>query len=389
MANRKDSKGRVLKTGESQRKDGTYMYRYTDIRGARQCVYAPDLHELRNKEKTIQKDLNDGIDYAAGNITVLELVKKYVSLKNNLRKSTIERYNGYIRTISTFDFAYKKIKDIRVSDAQKWVSDFYKSGKKSTTVRSVLSIIIPAFDLACNEDIIRKNPFLFSLSDFLPNDTTKRNPLTQNQQEGLLNFIKESVVWRKYYDIVNILLGTGIRVSELCGLTIDDVDFENRRIFINKQIVYGADSKLYVERTKTDSGIRYIPLTPSTYQSLKNLDEQNQKGNIINVVDGYHGFIVLKSNGKVFMHIDMDRMFQRLKKAYNKANPTNKINVLTPHVLRHTFCTNMANAGMDIKSLQYLMGHSTASMTLNVYAHTSYDHALSQMNNLINKQDVC
>ena len=62
MANRKDTKGRVLKAGESQRKDGIYMYRYIDIRGKRQSVYAGDLKELRDKEKSIQKDLDSGID---------------------------------------------------------------------------------------------------------------------------------------------------------------------------------------------------------------------------------------------------------------------------------------------------------------------------------------
>lgn len=67
---RKDHKGRILKTGESQRKDGIYQYRYTDCRGKRQCVYFPTLQELRQKEKEIQKQLDAGIDYEAGQITV-------------------------------------------------------------------------------------------------------------------------------------------------------------------------------------------------------------------------------------------------------------------------------------------------------------------------------
>ena len=66
---RKDNKGRILRTGESQRKDLIYQYRYTDIRGKRQTVYSSDLKELREKEKEIQKQLDDGIDYAAGKIT--------------------------------------------------------------------------------------------------------------------------------------------------------------------------------------------------------------------------------------------------------------------------------------------------------------------------------
>lgn len=78
---RKDNKGRILRTGESQRKDLIYQYRYTDIRGKRQTIYSSDLKELREKEKTIQKQLDDGIDYAAGKITVLALLERYISFK--------------------------------------------------------------------------------------------------------------------------------------------------------------------------------------------------------------------------------------------------------------------------------------------------------------------
>lgn len=65
---RKDNKGRILRTGESQRKDLIYQYRYTDIRGKRQTVYSSDLKELREKEKEIQKLLDDGIDYLPENL---------------------------------------------------------------------------------------------------------------------------------------------------------------------------------------------------------------------------------------------------------------------------------------------------------------------------------
>ena len=65
---RKDNKGRILRTGESQRKGLIYQYRYTDIRGKRQTVYSSDLKELREKEKEIQKQLDDGIDYLPENL---------------------------------------------------------------------------------------------------------------------------------------------------------------------------------------------------------------------------------------------------------------------------------------------------------------------------------
>ena len=76
---RKDHKGRILRTGESQRKDLIYQYRYTDIRGKRQTIYSSDLKELREKE--IQRQLDDGIDYADGSITVIALFGTLYQLK--------------------------------------------------------------------------------------------------------------------------------------------------------------------------------------------------------------------------------------------------------------------------------------------------------------------
>lgn len=100
------------------------------------------------------------------------------------------------------------------------------------------------------------------------------------------------------------------------------------------------------------------------------------------MIDGYAGFILLDKNGnpKVTMHIQ--KVVQRLCEKYNEENiiPLPRI---IPHVFRHTFCTNMVNAGMDLKSLQYLMGHSDASVTLNVYTHNSYEKAEESMAQIV------
>ena len=90
---RKDKRGRVLKTGESERADGTYQYRYKDVREKVRYVYAPTLDALRGKEDTIQRDLADGIDYAAGEVTLKELVRCYVAQKQGGRYSTKVNYN--------------------------------------------------------------------------------------------------------------------------------------------------------------------------------------------------------------------------------------------------------------------------------------------------------
>ena len=115
---RKDHKGRILRTGESQRKDLIYQYRYIDIRGKRQTVYSSDLKELREKEKEIQKRLDDGLDYSAGNISVIALLERYISLKQGVRYNTKVGYNFVLNLIKKEDFGNRQIRDIKVSDAQ-------------------------------------------------------------------------------------------------------------------------------------------------------------------------------------------------------------------------------------------------------------------------------
>jgi integrase len=380
---RKDNKGRILKTGESQRKDLIYQYRYTDIRGKRQTVYSSDLKELREKEKEIQKQLDSGVDYAAGKVTVIQLLERYISLKQGVRYNTKVGYNFVLNLIKKEDFGYKQIRDIKVSDAQKWIMKLHSDGKGYSTITSVRGVVKPAFQMAYNEDIIRRNPFDFKLVDIVPNDSQKRIAMTEEQQRAWMNFIREDKTYCKYYDEFVVLLGTGMRVSEFCGLTKSDLDFENRRIRVDHQLVRERGGKYYVEKTKTECGIRFIPMTDDVYRSLKNILGSRRKMKTETMIDGYSGFILIDKDNhpKVALHIE-NEMRWAMKK-YKKLYPNQPLPHITPHVFRHTFCTNMANAGMDIKTLQYVMGHSDVGVTLNVYTHASFDRAAEQMTKII------
>ena len=376
---RKDHKGRILKTGESQRKDGIYQYRYTDFRGKRQTVYASTLQELRQKEKEIQKQIDDGIDYEAGQITVIELLEKYISLKKGVRYNTQVGYNFVLNLVKKEDFGYRKISTVKVSDAKQWFAKLQKDGRGYSTITSVRGVVKPAFQMACDEDAVRKNPFIFKLTDVVVNDTVPRAALTEEQLAIWMNFIEGDNTYHKYYDEFVVLLETGMRVSEFCGLTRKDLDFKNRRIRVDHQLVRERGGKYYVEETKTSSGCRFLPMTDAVYDSLKKMLERRPKVKTEPMVDGYSGFIMLDKNGnpKVALHIE-NEMRWAMKK-YKKLHPDSPLPHITPHVFRHTFCTNYANDGMYIKNLQYLMGHSDAGVTLNVYTHASYAHAAEQM----------
>ena len=369
---RKDSKGRVLKDGESQRANGTYDYRYTDIHKKRRCIYAKSLTELRKKEEELWRDLADGIDYAAGEMTVADLVDRYMNLKRGLKPNSLRSYNTAVKRIHADPFGQKAIKTVKLSDAKGWFVFLHDSGFKQNTIGILQSVVRPAFEMAVEDDIIRKNPFKFKLSDVVPKDAYVRDALTKEQQEKYLQFVQDC--GGNYYDDIAILLGTGLRVSELYGLTRVDIDFDRRCIHINKQLCRTADKPYFIAPPKTSSGNRSIPMTDTAYMAFRRVLENRGHPKVEVMVDGYSGFLFLDKDGKpkVAMHLEnyMRGMQRKYVKKYGNTLPS-----VTPHVLRHTFCTNAQQAMLDVKSLQYLMGHSTASVTLDVYTHSDFESA--------------
>ena len=375
---RKDSKNRVLRNGESQRKDGTYMYRYTDVRGKRVCVYARTLEDLRVKEQTIQKELNDGIDYAAGEIIVLDLLKRYIATKTGVRYNTKVGYQFVLNLVSKESFGCLKIRDIKPSDAKQWFIKLYQDGRRYSTITSVRGVLRPAFEMAVEDDIIRRNPFSFQITDVVPNDSKTRQAISGEVKERFLTFIRESRHYSQYYDEIIILLGTGMRVSELYGLTRADLDFEARRIKVERQLTRTRHCEYYVEKPKTASGERYIPMTDEVYRAFQNAVQRRKQPKVELLFDGHTGFLFLDKDGKPKVAMHLEHVMKRIVDRYNDAHE-DKLPSITPHVLRHTFCTEMANSGIDLKSLQYLMGHSDAGVTLNVYTHASYEAAENAM----------
>lgn len=235
----------------------------------------------------------------------------------------------------------------------------------------IKTVLQPAFEMAVDDDAIRKNPFRFNLSELLPNDQVDRLALTKAQQESYLDFISTHGTG-VYYDDIVILLETGMRVSELYGLTINDVDLFSQRVYVRRQLCRTADAPYFICPPKTENGIRTIPLSSKASQTFRHALANRAKPKVEMMVDGYSGFLFLDSYGrpKVAMHLEnyMRQMRKKYQKLYGGSLPP-----ITPHVLRHTFCTNMQQAGIDPKSLQYLMGHSDPEITMSLYTHSDYD----------------
>lgn len=389
---RRDNRNRILREGEYQRTDGRYRYRYIDEDGKEKNVYSWRLDKndptpkgkkrelsLREKEKQIQADLFDHIVTNGGNYTVVELVEKYVSLKTGVSHNTRAGYKTVINILSKEAFGKQRIDKVRLSDAKAWLIKLQQvDGRGYSSIHSIRGVLRPAFQLAVDDDLIRKNPFGFELASVVVNDSVTREAITRKQERELLNFIKEDKHFCRYYDAIYILFNTGLRISEFCGLTFSDIEFDQKRIKVDHQLQRTSQMQYVIQDPKTESGIRYVPMSEEVVACFRRILANRAAPKVEPMVDGYAGFLFLDKNDRPMVALHWEKYLQHIVEKYNKIYRIQMPKV-TPHVCRHTFCSNMAKSGMNPKTLQYIMGHSDISVTLNVYTHVQFDDAQAEL----------
>ena len=335
---------------------------------------------LREKVKGIQKDFDDEIDIVGKKMTVYQLYEKHIRNHANVRHGTKQGRKQLMRILEKDTIGACSIENVKMSDAKEWALRMKEKGYSFITISNHKRSLKAAFYTTIQDDCI-KNPFDFHINTVIEDDTEPKIPLSPMQEESLISFVKSDKVYYKYYDELIILLGTGLRISEFCGLTDSDIDFENRTINVDHQLQYSGKKSYRIETPKTENGIRKIPMSDRVLEALQRVMQNRRKSDF--TVDGYTGFLFLTRNGTPQNYINYDIMFRKLVEKYNKKHEEVLPVVTTPHTLRHTFCTNMANAGMNPKALQYLMGHANITMTLNYYAHATFDSAQAEFFRLV------
>lgn len=374
---RRDNKGRILKDGESQRKDGRYQYRYKDLDGKRRCIYNLDLHALRKEEDEINRYLGLGVSYQDGCAPLRELLDRLFWLKRNWTDSTRKTMEQYRVTISKSHLYETPINRIKVSDIKAYLIGLHDANYAHGTIAAIFSILKMAFRLAVDDNAIMRDPCNFPLSDILRNETPPVRALSVEQEQALLAFLREDTVGNRYYDMVVVLLGTGLRISEFAALTMKDIDFKHNLIHVNKQLVR-LKGKVTISRTKSRRSNRDIPMTTAVKESLERMIAERKQNPKNQTIDGIGNFLTVSTNGKPRTHSQYADLMRTFMTRY-QSQATVPIERCTPHVLRHTYCTRCIAAGMDVKSVQYLMGHANATTTLNIYADTVFDRVVENM----------
>lgn len=382
---RKDSRGRNLRTGESERKDGIYMYRYTDVKsGKRQSIYAGDLPELREKEKQIAKDLDDNIltDTAIKKMTLNTLFERYMQTRRFYSSTKINYENMWDIHVKN-ELGNIKVVQLRPSHIKTFYNKMSEQGYANNTIKYIHTLLYPALELAVDDDIIRKNPAKNTLSGDYGEAPKEKDILTTEQQEKLFAFVCGSPVYNVYIPMLTVMLELGLRCGELIGLTWSDIDMEKKEVSVNHQLIYkdfGDGYKFHINSPKTKAGNRIIPMS----QAVQRAFTEQKKINFmlgrhsIEEIEGCSDFIFLAKTGRPLMPSAVNNVLYNIIDAYNKAESgkaekERRTPALLPkissHSLRHTACTNMAKYGMNIKILQYIMGHAHSDVTMDVYNH--------------------
>ena len=395
---RRDNKNRILRNGESQRKDGRYAYKYTDATGKPQFVYSWKLEKtdklpegkrdclsLREKEKQILRDLDDQIAPRGGEMTVLALVQKYILQKTGVRPNTEAGYQTVVNILKKEKFGGMRIDRVKISDAKCWLIQLQQNGRSYSSIHSIRGVVRPAFQMAVDDDLIRKNPFEFQLATVIVNDSVTREAITRKQERAFLEFVKNDKHFSRYYEGIYILFKTGLRISEFVGLTLADLDMKNRTITVDHQLQRTSKMEYVIEATKTTSGTRVLPMTDDVYACFERIIANRKAPKVEPIIGGKWGFLYLDKNGMPMVALHWEHYFKHICQKYNSIYKVQMPKV-TPHVCRHTYCSNMAKSGMNPKTLQYLMGHSDIGVTLNTYTHIGFDDAQKELKRVVNAE---
>lgn len=379
---RRDNKNRVLRNGESQRPDGRYCFKYVDVDGKTRFVYSwkltdtdripqgkRDCISLRQQEKEIQKRIDLQISNDIGNQKLFDAFELFVKSKINIKDSTREAYNSILNILRNDPFCQLPICKITTDRAKDWVRELNQTGKGFSRITTIKCLMSSMFRGYIESDKLVKNPFMFDLSSVIKKDIEVREALTEQEQTEFFEFLQNSK-YQKYFYQYKFLILTGLRAGELCGLTVNDIDFDNKTISINHQLSY-IKSKRVITDLKTKKSERLLPITPDIEECLRNIIANRDSHNDY-TLDGYKDFLFCTCHGTPTEDRSWNRRLTNIVAAYNKTHKI-KLRNFTPHVLRHTFCSNQIRKGVPVKIVQYLMGHTNADVTMNVYSHIVYD----------------
>jgi integrase len=280
--------------------------------------------------------------------------------KRTLKPATYSHLHQMLHRYVLPTLGHYRLRDLRIENIQILINKLADKGLAVGTLKDIHKPIHGALEQAVKNDLIAKN--VSKKVRFPKKEKKKMRALDQDEQIKFTAVAKKSVIGRAFI----LALYTGLRIGEVLALTWNDVDLDAGIISINKGMTQyrdpmgdGASYTLSqsIGTPKTKSSIRDIPLIPQMIEMLKKERE--------NVLLSTQNLVFPSAKGKYIVY---ETARAKFKKICGEAGISN-IEELHPHSLRHSFATFALQSGIALKVIQELLGHSTLSMTADLYTH--------------------
>lgn len=375
--------GKELGQGISQRADGRYQARFTNRFGKRQTIYAKTLHEIRQRLRNEQYEDEKKLNVVSNDMTLDEWYQIWMeTCKQSCRDTTRNSYAVSYKRIQPL-LGWRKLSAINLIIMQQAFNELKSDASRIDSRR----ILVDMYNKAIDADLVTKNIAL-QVNPIVAKDgnTEEARVLTEAETELFLDVSAKN----RYRNVYALALETGMRIGELLGLKWSDVDFKKRVIYVRRTMVYDKctdkESPNCGKFThdfhdpKTEKGKRKIPMTERAYQILQQQkcwkDELERKGYIV-PDPKFEGLVFTTRRNTPISPREPAASMQKLSKKLKERDDS--FEPLTPHTLRHTFATRCIERGMNPKTLQVILGHSTIHVTLNLYCHVTDDTLESEM----------
>lgn len=368
----KDLKGKELGEGLSQRKsDGLYMGRYKG-----KCVYGKTLKECKASYVELVNSVKTGTFTDKRKVKLDDYFKEWLQIRHDTKaiKESSERYYSltYYAYISPV-FGAKHLESITVTEVKHFQADLLKTRQKRannkmlkpSSINGIMILFSQVMKCAVKDELLLRNP-IEAINPLKKDKQTKatdtiHRALTIEEQRLFMEYAKDS--W--YYNLIDLLLRTGIRSGEAAGLRWSDIDYNSNVIHIRRTASVDSAGKLKMNTPKTETSLRDIPLRSDIRQIFVRQKEQLKMvhGKIVAIDDYVFKSVYDNEVTRGELKYTFDSILSKMRKAGIE------IEHFTPHALRDTFATRAIESGMNPQTLKTILGHSSLSMTMDLYAH--------------------
>ena len=365
----------------------TYRKRIKGPSGKYVAIYAKTPDALTEKLRLVQQEIKDAV-FRRENPTVKEYAEKWLTMRApHIRSTTLVDYTSKVKIYLIEPLGDRYMADVTPDDVNLAIG---KAAKQSASIyRGVQMLYKLIFSSAEKSKIIDKSP-CEELSPRGGRAPAEKQALTDAQSAVLLDAIRGLPP----FVFVMLCLYAGLRREEALALQWDCVELEGDAPHIDVRRAWHAENNRPVISTelKTKAARRTIPIPPQLVNCLKELKASStSKFVVANQTDGgalsgtqwrrLWQYIVTRSTKErhYYRYVNGQKIRHDLKPELGQKAPHNATVVytidfhVTPHQLRHTYITNLLLAGVDVKTVQVLAGHEHAGITLDIYAHLTYN----------------